>query len=314
MKLDHSLLPVMLLTLLVTGCTQEVNPDSFVFKGEYPIRVTATVGMVGDAIKHIGGAHLQVDVLMKSGVDPHLYKPSQGNIRTLDRADMVFFGGLHLEGKMAVVLRKIGQHKPSVGLGEVIPKERLIVHAEEGADAVTDPHIWFDASLWALVVEEIGKQIGTYDAAHAAEYSANAAIYRDEVLSLHEWARTQIAEIPQPQRVLITAHDAFHYFGRAYDIEVMGLQGMSTSAEFGLNDVNRLVDIIVERGIKALFVESSIPRRSIEAVQEGCRARGHEVSIGGELFSDAMGADGTPEGTYIGMVRHNVNTIVQALK
>ncbi len=308
------LLPAALALLVVVGCGPEGSHDAFVFQGKYPFKVATTVGMVGDAVEHVGREFVQVDVLMQPGVDPHLYKASLGNVRTLDRADMVFFGGLHLEGKMVSVLRKIGQHKPSIGVGDALPKERLLLHGEAGAEGATDPHIWFDASLWALVVEEVGKELGVFDPSHAEVYTANAAAYRDEVLALHEWAKSRIAEIPKQQRVLITAHDAFHYFGRVYDIEVMGLQGMSTSTEFGLNDVNRLVDTIVQRGIKALFIETSIPRRSIEAVQEGCRARGHEVVIGGELFSDSMGAKGTPEGTYIGMVRHNVDTIVAALK
>lgn len=314
MKKTHFLLSTNLLVILLAGCSHEENTDSLVFKGEFPIKVVVTVGMVGDAVEHVGGAHVQVDVLMQPGVDPHLYKASQGDIRALDGADMIFYGGLHLEGKMVEVLHKIGQHKPSIGVGEAISKEKLIHNEQTGTEIITDPHIWFDASIWALVVEEVGRALGAFDPPHASEYSTNAAAYRGEVLALHEWAKGRIAEIPKQQRVLITAHDAFHYFGRAYDIEVVGLQGMSTAAEFGLNDVNRLVDTIVQRGIKALFVETSIPRRSIEAVQEGCRARGHEVGIGGVLFSDAMGAKGSPEGDYVGMVRHNVNTIVEALK
>ncbi len=314
MKMNILFFPAIFLMIFLSGCTQDGNQTSPVFKGNYPLHIVTTVGMVGDAVERVGGTHVSVDVLMQPGVDPHLYKASQGDIRALDAADMVFYGGLHLEGKMVEVLQKIGQHKPSIGVGEAIPKERLIQNEQAGTEITTDPHIWFDAALWALVVEEIGKRLSEFDPAHASQYSTNETAYRDEILSLHEWAKSRIAEIPRQQRVLITAHDAFHYFGRAYDIEVMGLQGMSTAAEFGLNDVNRLVDTIVQRGIKALFVETSIPRRSIEAVQEGCSARGHKVVIGGELFSDAMGAKGTPEGTYVGMVRHNVDTIVEALK
>jgi len=314
MKYIHSTLQLAFVSILLAGCGLEDPQGSFLYKGGYPIQVVATVGMVGDTVEHVGGAHVEVKTLMQPGVDPHLYKASQGDIRALDEADMVFYGGLHLEGKMVEVLQKIGQRKPSIGVGEAIPTEKLIQNQQTGIEVTADPHIWFDASIWALVVEEVGRALGGFDPPHESEYTANATAYRDEVLALHEWAKSRIVEIPKQQRVLITAHDAFHYFGRAYEIEVVGLQGISTAAEFGLNDVNRLVDLIVQRGIKALFVESSIPRRSIEAVQEGCHARGHEVAIGGELFSDAMGAKGTPEGTYVGMVRHNVNTIVEALK
>ncbi|NUN98039.1 MAG: zinc ABC transporter substrate-binding protein, partial [Candidatus Omnitrophica bacterium] len=291
-----------------------VGAREFKFQGEHPIQVVATVGMVADAVRNVGGGLVQVEALMASGVDPHLFKPSQGDVRALDSADMVFYSGLHLEGKMVEILEKIGRSKPSIALAQRLPEDLLIRVGEEGGELAVDPHVWFDASLWALVVEAAGGALAEFDPPHASEYQGRASKYREEILELHDWAKERIAEIPKEQRVLITAHDAFHYFGRAYEIEVMGLQGVSTAAEFGLNDVNRLVDTIVGRGIKALFVESSIPRRSIEAVQEGCQARGHKVIIGGTLFSDAMGEEGTPEGTYPGMFRHNVNAIVGALK
>jgi manganese/zinc/iron transport system substrate-binding protein len=270
--------------------------------------------MVGDAVMRVGKDHLQVEVLMKPGVDPHLYKPSQGDIQLLDQADIVFYSGLHLEGKMVTILEKIGTRKAVFSLCDPLPRERLIQNNQTSSEIILDPHVWFDASLWSLAVGSAATALNRFDPPHADEYKTNAELYQKEILELHEWAKSRIAEIPTEKRVLITAHDAFHYFGRAYEIEVMGLQGMSTASEFGLNDVNRLVDTLVGKGIKALFVESSIPQRSIEAVQEGCRARRHDVRIGGQLFSDAMGEAGTPEGTYLGMFRHNVNTIVEALK
>lgn len=276
-------------------------------------RLTAvcTTGMVADAVSRVGGDHVQVTALMGPGVDPHLYKASQGDISRLGGADIIFYNGLMLEGKMVEILEKIGRSRPVVAVAEAIPRERLREPPEFKGHP--DPHVWFDVSLWIHAVREVERALGDLDPEHAEEYRRNAAAYAAELEELHGWCREQMARIPKDRRLLVTAHDAFGYFGEAYDIEVMGLQGISTVAEYGLNDIARLVDVIVRRGVKAVFVESSVPRRSIEAVQHGCRARGHAVAIGGQLFSDAMGEAGTPEGTYLGMVRHNVNTIVKAL-
>lgn len=310
--------PIILIVCLSLGCSSKngMNEpgEKAAFKGQYPIRAVATVGMIGDAITRVGKGLVSVECLMAPGVDPHLYKASQKDVDRLDKADIVFYGGLHLEGKMTDILEKIGRIKPSIPVGEQLPAESLIRSEMKQGEITTDPHVWFDASLWAIVVEKIGEALAGFDPSHASAYQGEAQAYRKEILELHEWAKTRIAEIPQSQRLLVTAHDAFHYFGRAYGIEVRGLQGMSTASEFGLNDVNQLVDTIVERKIKAMFIETSIPRRSIEAVQQGCLARGQQVVIGGELFSDSMGDPSTPEGTYLGMFRHNINTIVDSLK
>ncbi len=274
------------------------------------LKVTATTSMIGDLVRNVGGEHVIVTTLMGPGVDPHLYKPSEGDLNKLAHADIIFYNGLHLEGRMGDILVKMAASRPTVPVSESIPEELLL---EDGQGNV-DPHIWFDVTLWMKAAEVVRDKLAEVDPAHAADFRQNAEAYLAELEALHRYVQEQTGSIPREQRVLVTAHDAFAYFGRAYEIEVMGLQGISTDAEVGLKDVQELVDVLVSRKIKAVFVESSVSKRSIEAVVEGARARGHEVTIGGELFSDAMGAEGTPEGTYLGMVRHNVDTIVKALR
>ncbi len=279
---------------------------------EGPRRIVCTTGMIGDAIRRIAGTHAEVTPLMGPGVDPHLYKATQGDLRLLTEADIIFYNGLHLEGKMGEVLEKLSRLKPVIAITDSIDRRRLI-NSTDYADA-HDPHIWFDVSLWSEAVGYAGRAMGRLDTAHAAVYRQNADRFREELADLHRWVADTIATIPEGQRVLITAHDAFAYFGQAYAIEVRGLQGISTVSEYGLKDISDLVSFISERQIKAVFVESSVPRKSLEAVVEGCAQRGHQVRIGGTLYSDAMGEKGTPEGTYPGMVRANVVTIVDALR
>lgn len=274
--------------------------------------VVATTGMIGDAVRRIGGDLIDVAAIMGPGVDPHLYKASKGDLDLLARSDVIFYNGLNLEAKMAAVLEKMSSSKTTVALGSAIPDSLL--RFPSNFEGHPDPHIWFDVALWSRAVASVGETLAAVDTAHAAAYRANQAAYLAELASLHEWTAQQIAAVPPDQRVLVTAHDAFGYFGRAYGIEVLGLQGISTVTEAGLYDVTEMVSMLVTRRIKAVFVESSVPRKAIQSVVDGCRARGHDVRIGGELFSDAMGANGTPEGTYPGMVRHNVTTIVWALK
>lgn len=278
-----------------------------------PIRVTATTGMVADVVKNVGGDRVEVIELMGPGVDPHLYKASQGDVGRLSRADAIFYNGLHLEGKMSGLLVKMARRGRKVfAIAEGIDKNRL--RKPEEFEGNFDPHIWFDVELWSQTIPAVVRGLREADPGGTATFEANAALYKKKLQALHEEVKRQIATIPERQRVLITAHDAFGYFGDAYDIEVMGLQGISTADEYGLRDIQRLVDILAERSIKAVFLESSVPPRSIEAVVAGVRAKGHDIGIGGELFSDAMGEAGAPEGSYIGMVEHNVNTIVSALK
>lgn len=275
------------------------------------LRIVSTTGMIADAVSRVAGDLAEVESLMGPGVDPHLYKASQGDLAKLGGADMIFYNGLHLEGKMGEVLEKVGRRKPVVAVSDGVEKSRLL--ELEGFSGTYDPHIWFDVQMWSQVVAFVGEKLAGQDPAHAETYRQRAAAYRDELIGVDEWVRSELGKIPAEQRVLITAHDAFAYFGRAYGVEVRGLQGISTMSEYGLRDVSDLVGFISSRRIPAIFVETSVPAKSLEAVAEGCRQRGHEVAIGGALYSDAMGAAGTPEGTYTGMVKANVQTIVNAL-
>jgi manganese/zinc/iron transport system substrate-binding protein len=293
----------------MSGCGDGGGKKSSV---EGKLTIVATTGMIADAAKNIVGDHAEVKALMGPGVDPHLYKATQGDLSLLTGASIVFYNGLHLEGKMVEALEKLGRSKKVVAVAGGVDTAKLRRPAEfQGSH---DPHIWFDVKLWTGAVRKIAEEMKILDPSHAADYEKNAAAYIGRLDSLDAWVRAEIATIPRMQRVLVTAHDAFGYFGQAYDIEVRGLQGISTVSEFGLADITALVDMIAARKIKAVFVESSVPRRSIEAVAQGVRSKGHEVTIGGQLYSDAMGAEGTPDGTYLGMVTANVNTIVKALR
>lgn len=277
--------------------------------------IVCTTGQVGDMLARIGGEHVVVETLMGPGVDPHLYKATPGDRRLLNAAAAVFYTGLHLEGRMADLLESLGRHKPVFAVTEVLKAEcPEKLRRPEGAQGVYDPHVWFDVALWARCVAYVGKRLGEVDPAHAPDYQRRAAEYQAELTSLDAEVRQQIATIPPAQRVLVTAHDAFHYFSRAYEIEVYSLQGISTLDEADLSAVNRLVDLLVDRQIRAVFVESSVSARNIQALIQGCQARGHTVRIGGELYSDALGPAGTPEASYVGVVRHNVRCIVEALR
>jgi manganese/zinc/iron transport system substrate-binding protein len=279
--------------------------------GDGELDVIATTGMVADAATNVGGEHVRVTGLMGPGVDPHLYKASEGDVRRLEQANLVLYNGLHLEAKMADVLERIGENgdRPTRAVAEAVPEERL----RRVSAAQFDPHVWFDVGLWAIVVGDVRDALQEADPDRAEEYAANAEAYLAELAALGDEVTAATARVPEGQRVLITAHDAFEYFGAAYGFEVRGLQGISTVTEAGARDVKELADFIVARKIPAIFVESSVSPRTIEAVQAAVRSRGFDVQIGGSLFSDAMGEPGTPEGTYLGMVRHNVDTIVAGL-
>lgn len=293
--------------LLLAGC-QATQPES----GTEKMNIVCTTGMIGDAVSKVAGDRATVTALMGPGVDPHLYKASQGDLQKLSQADAIFYNGLHLEGKMVEILEKVGKTKPVIAVSDGIDESRILQLGN--LTDTHDPHIWFDVQMWSEVVSYIGAGMEKLDSTHAAEYRERAAAYRDTLLALDSWVRNELSTIPKQQRVLITAHDAFSYFGRAYDVEVKGLQGISTVSEYGLKDVSDLVSFISGRKIKAVFVETSVPTKSLEAVVEGCKKRGHDVHIGGTLYSDAMGQAGTPEGEYTGMVRANVRTIVHALR
>lgn len=274
-------------------------------------RITSTVGMITDVTEHIGGDLIRVTGLMGPGIDPHLYKPSAGDIVRLGDADLILYGGLHLEGRMTETFDKINElgSKPTVPVSESIPTDKLLMVNEQ----TWDPHVWFDVTLWRIVAQTIATSLADTFPDHADIFATNTEPYLKQLDELDSWIFEQVDRLPEHQRVLITAHDAFNYFGKRYGFDVRGLQGMSTAAEAGAGDVQDLATFIADHEIRAIFVESSVPPSTIEAVQAACRAQGWDVAIGGELYADAMGQAGTPDGTYIGMVRANVTTIVGAL-
>ncbi len=280
------------------------------YAGAYPIKAVCTTGMVADLVRQVGGDKVVVEQLMGADVDPHLYKATTGDVAKLGGADVIFYSGLHLEGKMGEIFERMAKKRPTFAVAEYLdPKS--ILHDDEKAN---DPHVWFDVSLWSQAVGVVRDALVALDPPHAAEYKARADQYQSQLAALHEEVKGKIRSIPERQRVMITCHDAFQYFGNAYGMEVRAIQGISTDSEASLKEITELVALISERKIKAVFVESSVNDRYMKALIQGCAARGHKVVIGGELFSDAMGEAGTPKGTYIGMIRHNVETLVNALK
>lgn len=282
------------------------------YSGPYPIGIVATTGMVADLARNIGGEHVSVSSLMGEGIDPHLYKASPGDVTKLRGANLILYSGLHLEGKMADVLLRLARRQPVYAVTEELPED--VMREPPEFLGQYDPHVWFDVAVWSQCGEFVRDLLARFDPAHAEDYRRNAVPYLAELAELDQYAREQIATIPDEKRILVTAHDAFGYFGDAYNIEVIAIQGISTESEAGVYKINQMVDALVSRKIKAVFVETSVSDKNIMALIEGCHARDHEVVIGGSLYSDAMGKDGTPAGTYPGMVRANVDTIVGALK
>ena len=298
-----------LILLLLGGCA--AAPSAEAPGGAGTLAIVATTGMIGDVASRLGGVHVTVTTLMGPGVDPHLYKASESDVRKLAEADLVLYNGLHLEGKMGDVLVKLARTRPVVAVTEDLPREQLREPPEFLGQY--DPHVWFDVSLWAEILGPIERELARLDPGHAQDYATRRAELQAEFRGLDAWIKERMSTVPERQRVLVTAHDAFGYFGRRYGMKVVGLQGMSTLAEAGLSDVERVVREILDARVPAIFVESSVPRKSIEAVQAAVRARGFTVVIGGQLHSDALGAAGSPAGTYAGMVRANVETLVAAL-
>jgi len=301
---------IVLAAALLAGCAQPTASDDDL--ADRRIRVVATTGMVGDLVRNVGGERVEVVTLMGPGVDPHLYKASADDVVQLQRADIIFYNGLHLEAAMGEVLERMQSRSRTVAVTGSIPREALLPSDEY--DNQYDPHVWFDVALWRQTVDYVRDVLIDLDPSHASIYRTNAESYGRQLDELHTYVQSRAALISEDQRVLVTAHDAFRYFGRAYGFEVHGLQGISTVIEAGAADVQKLADFIVTRRIPAIFVETSVSQRTMAAVQSAVRARGFEVRIGGELFSDALGDPGTPEGEYIGMVRHNIDTIVTALR
>lgn len=308
MKSIKAILALILVVTLIS-CSSEDRDGAL---NNETINIVATTGMIADAAQVVGGDKVKVKGLMGPGVDPHLYKASAGDVGLLSKADLIFYNGLHLEGKMAEIFEQMKKRGiDTVAVTDGIDRKHLLTPPE--FEGNYDPHLWFDVSLWMGAVNTIRDSLIEKDPDNEQIYRANTEEYLVKLSELDEYVKTKTATLPADKRVLITAHDAFNYFGKGYGFEVKGLQGISTDSEAGTADVQELAGFIVERQLPAIFVESSVPPKYIEAVQAAVRARGFNVEVGGEIFSDAMGNPGTPEGNYIGMVRHNVNTIVGAL-
>lgn len=300
------------IALGLSGCGKSdanvPTPDGVA--GSY--QVTATVGMIADIVRNVAGDCARVKGIIGEGVDPHLYKPTTVDVKLLQAADVVFYNGLMLEGKMGDVLVRVARKgKPVHAVTEDILDQGDYVMTS--ATQHYDPHVWMDVRGWIRATDVVAEALADFDADHADSYRDDAKTYIDKLEALDAYAKKTIASIPETQRVLVTAHDAFNYMGRAYGIEVRGIQGVSTESEAGVKDIEDLIKFLVEQKIPAVFVETSVSDKNVRALIEGTRAKGHEVIIGGSLFSDAMGAAGTYEGTYIGMIDHNVTTIVRAL-
>jgi manganese/zinc/iron transport system substrate-binding protein len=298
--------------ILVAGCARRL--------GQAQNAVVCTTGMVADLARRVGEPEVEVHALMGAGTDPHLYKPTEGDLQRLAKAALVLYNGLHLEGKMSLILERLRRVRATVAVAEAIPSD-LLRYPTESAGSIRhatasppDPHVWHDVSLWRYPLRRATDALCERFPRHARSFRTRSQLYDKELQSLHEWCQAQLALIPPAQRVLITSHDAFGYFGRAYGLEVRSLQGISTLSEYGLRDLRALVEFIVQRRVKAIFAESSISPRALQAVMAGCRQRGHIVRLGGTLYSDALGPPGSGADTYPGMIRHNVRTIVSALR
>ncbi|MDP8943339.1 MAG: zinc ABC transporter substrate-binding protein [Actinomycetota bacterium] len=276
------------------------------------VRVTTTTNFITDVARVVGGDRVEVTGLMGPGVDPHLYKASAGDVDALRDADVIFYGGLELEGRMADLLAEVGEERPTRAVTDGIPRDQLLASATYKGRH--DPHVWFDVTLWKHATRTMADEYKRLDPTNAAGYERRARRYLAELDDLDAYVRRRAAEVPERSRVLVTSHDAFSYFGRRYGFDVVAIQGISTQTEATTADIERVADVIARRRLKAVFVESSVPRQTIDAVLAAAAKRGQRSRVGGLLFSDAAGSPGTPEGTYIGMVRHNVDLIVEGLR
>lgn len=306
MNMIKQLSLILFFSLLAVGCG-----SSSAASQSDKLQIVATTGHIADAAANVAGDAATVIGLFGPGVDPHLYVPTEGDVTTLGSADIIFYNGLHLEAQMNRVMDQLSTTETVVvALGDRLPEDRLLNWSE---NTPYDPHFWNDPALFSLAVEIIRDTLIEADPENTEVYRANTVVYLTEIAATDAFVREQIARIPEEKRVMITAHDAFGYFGHAFGLEVSGLQGISTETEAGTNDVQQLAVFIADQQIPAIFVESSVPPNTIEAVQAAVSSRGFEVTIGGELYSDALGTAGTPEGTYIGMLRHNAQTVADAL-
>ncbi|MFP4229276.1 MAG: metal ABC transporter solute-binding protein, Zn/Mn family [Salinivenus sp.] len=303
---------LVLLGLLVSCAPSSTSNGPGDFTDRKP-NVVVTTNVIGDLVRQVAGDRVNLTTLMGPGVDPHLYRASEGDVQTMAAADLVLYNGLHLEGKMTDVFARMNSRSvPSSALAEEAVPDSLLIPSSDYASSY-DPHVWFDVQLWRRVTQHVGELLARRDTAHAEAYRESADAYARRLDSLDQYVTTQAKRVPDDKRVLITSHDAFRYLGRAYDIEVRGLQGISTATEAGTQDVQRLASFVAERRIPSMFVESSVSSRGIEAVQAAVESKGFEVRLGGTLYGDALGDRGTPQGTYVGALRHNIDTIVEGL-
>lgn len=296
---------------LLAGCTSTAASGGEPI-GDRPVRVTTTTNFITDTVARIGGDAVEVTGLMGPGVDPHLYRASAGDVQALREADVILYGGLQLEGRMAELLDRLAERQPTRAVTDGIPRADLLAPAP-GTDEEYDPHVWFDVTLWQQVSRTIAETLTERDPARAAGYAANLRTYLAELSELDAHITERMAAIPPERRLLVTSHDAFEYFGRRYGLEVEGVQGVSTAAEATTADVERVAALIAERGVPTVFVESSVPRQTIDALLAAAAQRGAAVTVGGELFTDAAGSPGTPEGTYVGMLRANADLVSTGL-
>jgi manganese/zinc/iron transport system substrate-binding protein len=301
----------------LAGCGRSTGQQSETARPDLTdrkLRVVVTTNIIGDLVRQVAGDRVDLTTLMGPGVDPHLYKASEGDVQRMAAADLVLYNGLHLEGKMTEVFAQMEGRSgvTTAALAETSVPDSLLISSTEYASNY-DPHVWFDVALWRRVTQQTGEILARLDTANAEAYRSNARAYADTLTGLDTSVAERFERVPPAQRVLVTSHDAFRYLGRAYDVEVRGLQGISTTSEAGARDVQNLATFITERRIPAIFVETSVSPRGIQAVREAVRSKGFNVEIGGTLYGDALGNRGTPEGTYTGAVRHNVDTIVRGL-
>lgn len=277
-----------------------------------PLHIVATTGIIKNTLENIVQSNCEITALMGPGTDPHIYKPTPGDIELLEEADVIVSNGLHLEGKMAEMLNKYSAEKPVLSVADGIEEQELI-SAADAADAI-DPHIWFDTRIWMKGMSYITDELSKIDSSLDSTIHANLKHYKDEVKKLDKWVIKSLDSLSDASRVLVTSHDAFSYFGRRYKIKVRGIQGVSTLSEVGLKEVSDMVDFLIDRNIKSIFTETSTSTKTAQSIVEGCAARGHKVSINGPLYSDALGEPDSEAGTYIGMIKDNVNAIVEGLK
>lgn len=300
---------------LLAGCTQtqpQTTPENANASTNAKLNIVATTTMLADLTRAIGGEHVSVSGLMGPGIDPHLYQASAGDVGVMQNADVVVYNGLHLEGKMGEIFESLTARGSSVICIEDGLDKAKLLHADD--TGVYDPHVWFDVTLWQDAAGVLAQSLAEIDADHADDYRSNLERYLSELDELDTYIKERAAEVPAGQRVLVTAHDAFNYFGKAYGFEVRGLQGISTDSEAGTSDVSSLAEFITVRKIKAIFVESSVPPKTIEALQAAVKAKGFDVAIGGELYSDSLGGEDSGAETYILTCKANIDTIVDALK